>query len=371
MKYTITKEDFFEICERYNIVGGNIVVFDHDEYVTYQYGLMDKEDARPTSKETIYRIASISKTVLAIGAMLLVERGKLDLDEDISTYLGFKIRNPKYPTDIITTRMLMTQTSSITDGFEDEEITNVERVDGYNGVNGRSLNLPLETLLIPNDSIYYSDLTFSDYKPGTNFIYSNFGCGILACIMEKIANQNYDEFMKENIFDKLGLDASYYAYEIKNKENIASLYRGENIIRGKNFPNRAYKKAKIGESYLGPAGGLFIKPLDLAKIMQSFWNPRYQILKDETIEQMMTINWEGNEGDYKKKALQLHVIDDIVPITLYGHFGTAYGLRSMMFFNKELQTGVCFMTNGITSALRKDHIPAIHHDLMCKIWKCE
>ena len=371
MKYTITKEDFFEICQRYDIVGGNIVVFDQDEYVSYQYGYMDKEDERLTSPDTIYRIASISKSVLAIGAMLLVEKGLLDLDEDISTYLGFQIRNPKFPDIKITTRMLMTQTSSITDGFDDEELTNTERFDGYNGVNGRSLNLPLDTLLVPNDSIYYSDLTFSDYEPGSNFIYSNFGCGILACIMEKVANQNYDEFMKENIFDKLGLDASYYAYEIKNQKMIASLYRGEYIIRGKNFPGRAYKKAKIGESYLGPAGGLFINPFDLSKIMRSFWDKKYQILKDETIEEMMKINWVGDAGDYKKKALQLMVIDNIVPITLYGHFGTAYGLRSMMFFNKELKTGVCFMTNGITSQLRKDQIPAIHHDLMCKIWKCE
>ncbi|MBR2891431.1 MAG: beta-lactamase family protein [Bacilli bacterium] len=368
MKYTISKEDFFNICQEYDIVGGNIVVVDHNEMVTYQYGLMDKEDNVATKDTTIYRIASISKTVLAIGAMKLVEMGLLNLDEDISTYLGFKVRNPKFPDKIITTRMLMTQTSSITDGFEDEDITNVDRFDGYNGVNGRSLNLPLETLLVPNDSIYYTDLTFSDYEPGTNFIYSNFGCGILACIMEKVANQNYDDFMKEHIFDKLGLDASYYAYNIKHQDMIASLYSGERVNRGVNFPKRAYKKAPIGQSYLGPAGGLFIKPLDLAKIMQSFWKKEYQVLKDETIKKMMEINWVGSADEYKKKALQLMVIEDIVPITLYGHFGSAYGLRSMMFFNKELETGVCFMTNGITSPKRKDLIPAIHYDIITKIW---
>ena len=87
--------------------------------------------------------------------MKLVEEKKLNLDQDISKYLGFKVRNIHFPDDIITTRMLMTQTSSITDGFDDEDLTNETRRDGYNGVNGTSLDVTLEDLLIPNDSISF------------------------------------------------------------------------------------------------------------------------------------------------------------------------------------------------------------------------
>ena len=78
MKYTITKEEFFEICQRYDLVGANIIVFDKDESVNYQYGYLDIEEQKETTINTIYRIASISKTVLAIGAMKLVEDGLLD-----------------------------------------------------------------------------------------------------------------------------------------------------------------------------------------------------------------------------------------------------------------------------------------------------
>ena len=368
MKYTITKEDFYEICQRYDLVGANIIVFDKDESVNYQYGYQDVEEQKETSINTIYRIASISKTVLAIGAMKLVEDGLLDLDEDISTYLGFNVRNPNHPECKITTRMLMTQTSSITDGFDDEELTNETRVDGYNGVNGRHLGLPLTTLLVPNDSVYYTDLTFDKRVPGTHFEYSNFGCGILACIVEKVANQNFDEFMKKTVFDKLDIDGSYYAYNIKHQDDIASLYRAGGKITGKQFIERAYKKAPIGESYLGPAGGLFISIHNLSKIMRSFWKKEFQVLKDETIKQMMEVNWVGECEEYKKKALQMMVVDELVPIRLWGHFGTAYGLRSMMLFNKELETGVCFITNGGNTSERCEHFPKVHYDIIKKIW---
>ena len=368
MKYSMTKEEFEEICRRYELVGGNIIIYDKDEMVSYQYGYQDKEEEIETSIDTIYRIASISKTVLAIGAMKLVEEGLLDLDEDISTYLGFDVKNPNHPNCKITTRMLMTQTSSISDGFDDEELTNETRVDGYNGVNGRHLGLPLITLLVPNDTEYYTDLTFDKRLPGTHFEYSNFGCGILACIMEKVANQNFDEYMKKVVFDKLNIDGSYYAYNIKNQSKIASLYRAGGKITGKQFVGRAYKVAPIGESYLGPAGGLFISISNLSKIMRSFLKEEYRLLNEETIEKMMEINWIGDCEEYKKKALQMMVIDEIVPIRLWGHFGTAYGLRSMMLFNKELETGVCFITNGGNTSERCEHFPKVHYDIIKKIW---
>ncbi len=368
MKIGLTKEKFEDICQKYDLIGASLYFIDKSESIHYQYGYSDKERKELTTKDTIYRIASISKSVLALGTMKLVEKGLLNLDEDISSYLGFKVRNPKYPDDLITMRMIMTQTSSITDGFDDEEMTNETRVDGYNGLNGRKLNVPLKTVLVPNDSIYYSDLTFDDHKPGTNFIYSNFGCGIMACVIEKLANQNYDDFMKEHVFDKLHLDASYYAYNIKNQDAIATLYREKFIRTGKSFVDAAYRKAQLGESYLGPAGGLFISVLDLAKIMQSFWKEEYRLLEEETIKMMLTTNWVGLAEDYTKKALQLQVLETIVPIDLYGHFGSAYGLRSMMFFNKELETGVIFITNGGNINDRIKKIPAVHYEILTSIW---
>ena len=88
--------------------------------------------------QTLYRMASVSKMVAAVGAMILVEQGKLDLDADISRYLGFQIRNPHFPTAPITTRMLLSHTSSLRDDA------------GYNF----PINVNLKSFLVPGGAHY-------------------------------------------------------------------------------------------------------------------------------------------------------------------------------------------------------------------------
>ena len=65
--------------------------------------------------KTLFRVASISKLVTTLGVMQLVEQRKLDLDADVSTYLGFRLRNPNFPEARISTRMLLNHTSSLRD----------------------------------------------------------------------------------------------------------------------------------------------------------------------------------------------------------------------------------------------------------------
>lgn len=87
------------------------------------YGTYDGES--PFSEETLFNIASVSKTVVATAAMQLWEQGHFDLDDDINDYLDFEIRNPSYPEQAITFRHLMTHRSTIRDRqpFYDEMYT--------------------------------------------------------------------------------------------------------------------------------------------------------------------------------------------------------------------------------------------------------
>lgn len=70
----------------------------------------------PLTRDTKLRIASISKVFVAAAYMQLAEQGKIDLDADISRYLGFTLRNPNYPDTPITSKMLLSHTSSLRDG---------------------------------------------------------------------------------------------------------------------------------------------------------------------------------------------------------------------------------------------------------------
>src|SRR5690348_16839624 len=69
--------------------------------------------AQPVDANTLFRVASVSKFVTALGTMKLVEQGKLSLDADIGEVLGYRLRNPHFPDQPITLRMLLTHTSSL------------------------------------------------------------------------------------------------------------------------------------------------------------------------------------------------------------------------------------------------------------------
>ena len=355
------KENFLKLCEKHKLIGSNFVIASKDKILeTMSYGYMDKDKQIPYSDETITRIASISKTVLSIGLMQLQEQGKIDLKEDISKYLGYYVRNPYYPKDIITVEMITTQTSSIQDGYDDENPKYDDIIKGYNGLNMHSeVDVPLKTLLTKSRSPYYTPYTFGKYHPGTRWCYSNFGCGIMACIIEKVSGMYYVDYMNEHVFKPLGIIASYKSSLLPADSQIATMYsgHGESIHKYEpsRFINSKLKVYDLGNNYRGPAGGLFIRMVDLAKIMQMFLNygtlNGVQILKRETVELMYQIHWCGSphNDNYHAKGIQMKILDTHPGFPLRGHTGGAYGVRSYMFFDLKQGLGACFITNGIDS----------------------
>lgn len=354
-------ESFKKICQEAKLVGANFVVVKEDKMVNHCiYGMQSLEKNKATNEKTIYRIASISKTVGAIALMQLVEAKKIDLERDISDYFGFLIRNPKYPDDPITVKMLTLQTSSIMDGYDDENPAYDDIRKGYNGVNGTRLDVRVKDLLVENDGPYYTPLTFSDYKPGTRFIYSNFGCGLMACLIEIASGEYYTDYMENHIFKPLQLDASFVASHIHHQELIADLYYPQKdseegykvAVTAERFVNGGYPKFPLGENFRGPAGGLFISMPDLSVIMRMFLQGgivnQVRLLQKETVDYMIQQHWfgKGDSESYWAKGIQMKVLHSFPEKPFRGHTGGAYGVRSYMYFDVKNQLGVCFITNG-------------------------
>ena len=345
------KELFKEISENASLVGASSLVFKDGKIVEkLNYGFSSLEKHKKVNNNTVFRIASVSKIMVALCIMKLYEEGKLDLTKDISEYLGFNVRNPKYPDVVITLKMIMTQTSSITDGFEKDVNSDVD--SGYNLINGTNEECTLRDLLDPDGKRFVKE-TFSNYRPATHFEYSNFGCGILACIVEKITGEYFTDYVKKIVFKPLKIDASFVVTDIKTK-NIAStyLYRdGENkLCRSREmFINNVYKKFPLGENFRGPAGGLFISTNGLMKIMKALLRGGKPILKTATLDKMMQMAWAGKRqpnDSYVAKGLQLEIVDYFNNRRLYGQFGDAYGVKSYFLFNREEQIGMVYITNG-------------------------
>lgn len=338
----------------------------------YNYGTRDYTRGLAVDDSTMYRIASISKAITATGAMALVDQGVLDLNADISDYLGFTARNPLYPDDVVTVRMLLSHTSSIQDG------------DGYytflNATYANDNDLPaLQELLDPTGDFFTSNVWRTE-APGTWFTYSNLNYGVLATVMEAASGQRFDLLMEQILFDPMELACTYNVSHIDNIDNLAVLYRNQGgwTPQVDNFQGNApvgpaldgYTPGGNGLRF-APQGGLRSSVYDLGRLMQLHINEGFdpetqqQIISTEIMQTMHEVLWtdNGSNGDdyfnlFNSWTLGLQRITDtgdtVLPNVgsegLLGHPGEAYGLISDWFFAPQgigiVGSGVIFMTNG-------------------------
>src|SRR3569623_222911 len=137
-------------------------------------GLADAAANRAVTPDSPVRIASISKMVTTIAAMRLVEQGKLDLDADVSRYLGYNFRNPAFPDTPITLRLLLSHRSSLTDNLD-----YVLPLDG-----------DLRSVL--SDPKAWD----AEHAPGTWFHYVNFNFPVVAAVMESATGERGDGWVR-------------------------------------------------------------------------------------------------------------------------------------------------------------------------------
>lgn len=101
-----------------DIPGISIAMINGDKITSsWQAGFADAENQIPVTKDTLFQIASTSKTVTGTAVMQLYERGLLDLDDDINQYLPFTILHPQYPDNPISFRRLLNHTAGMKDNW--------------------------------------------------------------------------------------------------------------------------------------------------------------------------------------------------------------------------------------------------------------
>ena len=357
------EEQYCDFISKYQMVGSTCVVCNKDGIAEYGcYGYKNFEKKEKIDLDTIYRIASISKVFVASCVMLLYDKGLVNLDDDISKYLGFKVRNPHFKDDIITLKIVMTQTSSICDRAYDE--VNCQG-DPY---------VSLEDLLTNKENKYYKDETYMNHKPGTFFEYSNFGCGILACVVERLTGEYFPDFVVNKLLKPLGINSGFRVENLEEKENLAThyIYLGNGNFKAyrdlESFTKVQSPKYKIGDNFRGVAGGLYISGRNLAKFMCMLMNDgiynNVRIFNEETIKEMKKVHWEGVPSDptYRKKGLQMIIMDQFTKKPLMGHFGNAYGLRSFMLFNED--KGYIFLCNGANFLNDVEHMTILQEEVI-------
>lgn len=259
--------------------------------------------------------------------MKLVEEGRLDLDADISNYLGFQIRHPGHPDRMITTRMLATHTSGIIDDF---------LALGQVTVRGEDSPMSLAEFARNYTSV---EAHFGD-EPGTSRSYSNSGVGVLGAVLEAASGEALPALTHRTVLDPLELqDTSWLLSELSSLENLAVPYSG---------PRQEGAVASEHEGFaFYPATSLRISSADLANYLLTFMRlgespAGTQVLSEDSAREMRKIQFpeiDDTQG-------YIWYWDTVGGDRYFGHTGSALGFSAVMFFDPETKVGFFVLTNS-------------------------
>lgn len=330
------------------------------------FGTSQHKKKLPVTRDTRFRVASVSKMFTVFTILQLVEQGKINLDEDAGNYLGFKLRNPNFPDEKITVRMLASHTSTLRDGK----------------IYSLSPKFSLE-------KFFNSDKIVFGAENKNFFTYCNLNYGILGTIIEKVTGERFDLYQKKNIFKQLEIDADYVVgnFSAENFENLGVLYQ-KNIAQiddykakpPKNFVSvqnpylaggdlfYSLKNYSVGTNatIFSPQGGLRISFGELANCLEMFFNKGVfrgkKILREDLLAEMCKPQWIYDEknpngetlGVMLNYGLGIYRIDGKsrarfcknFAVDFIGHSGEAYGMISGLYFRPGKKDGLIFMING-------------------------
>ncbi|WP_226019082.1 serine hydrolase [Novosphingobium sp. FKTRR1] len=328
-------------------------------------GLADRATGRGVTADDPVRVASISKLVTTLGVLRLVDAGRLDLDRDVSAYLGWPLRNPAFPDTPITLRQLLSHRSSLTDGAD--------------------YLIPLgETL---RHRLADPRAWDSAHAPGSDwFHYTNLNFPVVASVMEAATGERFDRLMRRLVLAPLKLDACYNwsGCSPRTIGRAVVLYRAAGSVARDDLKGQppacpvlpaadgscdlaSYVPGSNGALF-SPQGGLRISMRDLARIGQVLARSGRGFLKPATYAVLVTPQWRANghngvgedgadDGLFCAYGLGLQTLAQATPGChddpfgdgrhRIGHPGEAYGLRSGLWLDPASGKGVAFFTSAV------------------------
>ena len=173
-----------------NEPGASVIVVKDGKVIHRKgYGMANLELGVPVEPDMVFRLGSITKQFTAVSILMLLEQGKLSLDDDLTKFL------PDYPNkgQKITITHLLTHTSGIKPYTSLPEWLNMWRKD-----------VPIDELIA-----VFKDKPM-DFAPGERYAYNNSAYVLLGAIIEKASGQSYADFVEKNIFAPLGMTHSFY-----------------------------------------------------------------------------------------------------------------------------------------------------------------
>lgn len=235
--------------------GFSVLVADEKKILfSNSYGHIDTSKTKKVNQETLFHIASITKSVTAIGIFQLIEKQKLALDDTIGKFF----ENVPRDKHSIRVSHLLTHRS----GFEQNYVC--FGIGNSDDAVSALLNDTLSSL------------------PGTDFKYSNQNFELLALIIEKITGSTYEDYIRKNILQPLDMKGSFFWNEINGKENVAG--------KNQEFPDSLLAR---NWDYIG-ANGIYTNPSELYKFIKGVIEN--QLISENSTESLLSEQYRATSG---------------------------------------------------------------------------
>jgi len=242
------------------------------------HGLANIASNLPITEDTVFRIASITKTFTAIAVMQLWEQGLVDLDAPANDYLrAYKLVPARAGFRPATPRHLLTHTAGIREVLHLPGLLRMRDL-------GETVRLGQP---VPPLSEYYRGGLRYDAEPGTRFMYTNHGFATLGQIVEEVSGMRLDRYFREHIFNPLGMANT----DLVRSERVnAHLAIGYELRTNGAEPVTDYALIPLG------AGGIFSTPKDMARYIAALLgggtNEHGSVLKPATLATMFDPHYQ-------------------------------------------------------------------------------
>ncbi len=336
----IEKMDLFEqyandLIEEHLIPGVGIA-FNQNNKRIYEkaFGYRNVENLLPINADTVFGIASMTKSFTCVAIMQLQEAGKLSVHDEIVKYLPELKTKDEKKTKKITIHHLMTHTSGLPP-IATHVYARKRSIDQDPSAKDYGLDLvnnPEAAIDTYEELISY--ISNQDFQllgePGMEFSYSNDCYGLLGIIINRVSGQTYEDYIIEHILQPIHMDNSFFDLsKIEEKDNVTSLYMSKHTS----------KRLEVYEAPLWwdapsmrAAGYLKSTQNDILKYLNIFLNKGMagdkRILQEHSVEQMIYPHVEFEKGRFYGYGLR--VVPDYFGTTFINHGGGLKGVSSFM-----------------------------------------
>ena len=320
------------------------------------YGFADLEGQRLATTKTIYIVASITKTITSTALMQLYEQGFFELDDDVNDYLPFSLRNPSFPDDPITIRMILSHSSSLrTDplAYHWFNYSNSPPIPWYP-------NPWLEEYLLPHGAYYNDEIWDQIHPPGTYMQYANINYDIAAYLVQLVSGQPFHEYCNDHLFTPLGMTRTSFRLSDLPTDEVAFPYL---------FHDGVYEKLPHYQLLHYPIGGLMTTVDDLSRFLIAHMNHGVyndtRILQNETVSLMHTIQPPGNVYYNYHYGLGWMILEKPLRKKVYiGHSGDIPGAHTRMYIDQSDNASIICFFNSDRSTYVKKFVSLLIHNLL-------